>query len=89
MKIQNNNINFGIHQRNVTNQYGKLKYRTNTCFFRGDLEWDKFVKLIDKKFENQEKVTITNIACSDGEETFSLVYKLLEILKEKEEVVNE
>ena len=84
MKIENNNnINFKINLRNVLDHKGKLQYRTNTWFFRPDLKWNEFCKFVGDRFENDKKVVILDLACSDGEETYSLAYKLIENLRNK------
>ena len=74
---------FQANSRVVKNITGELKYRTNTWFFRGDLDWDRFVKYADKKYNKAHNIPIFNFACSDGEESFTLAYKLIHLLKER------
>ena len=81
--ISSYNISNRANIRVVYDSHGGIKYKTNTCFFRKDLDWDKFVKYAEKHFKKVDKVNVYNFACSDGEETFTLAYKLLENLKEK------
>lgn len=76
------NISYGANIRSVHDRHGNLKYRTNTCFLRTDLDWDKFTKFTEKHFRKANKVNVYNFACSDGEETFTLAYKFLVNLKE-------
>lgn len=49
-----------------------------TCFFRGDINWKQFCKLILKTFKNSEKANIVCVPCSDGSEPVSLLLKLMQ-----------
>lgn len=57
-----------------------------TCFFRGDLDWKKFCKFIDKHFAKEDKVSIICVACSDGSEPISLLLKLKETLNSSQKL---
>ena len=52
--------------------------RNATCFFRSDLDWKKFCKLILKTFKNSKNANIVCVGCSDGSEPTSLLLKLLQ-----------
>lgn len=51
-----------------------------TCMFRGDLQWENFVKCIVENFKKKDKINIINAACSDGSEVYSLVITIKENL---------
>ena len=63
----------------LNKQTGKM-YKTTTYFFRRDLDWNGFVKLLDEKYKNASKVNVYNEACSCGHEPVSLAIKLKEYL---------
>lgn len=48
-----------------------------TKFFRDDLNWKNFVKLLSDKYKNVKNVNILNLACSDGSEPLSLMSILI------------
>jgi chemotaxis methyl-accepting protein methylase len=48
--------------------------------FRGDLQWENFVKCIVENFKKKDKINIINAACSDGSEVYSLVITIKENL---------
>lgn len=48
-----------------------------TKFFREDLDWEKFVKLLAEKYKYISKVNVFNLACSDGSEPLTLMSSLL------------
>ena len=62
--------------RTVYNDNFSLKYNTNTCFFRSDLNWKDFVNYLNTKYKNTQKVNIIDFACSTGEEPYSLAMLL-------------
>lgn len=47
-----------------------------TTFFRNDLDWSQFVKLIFRVFRDAEKANIVCVGCSDGTEPASLLLKM-------------
>lgn len=49
-----------------------------TCFFRGDLDWNKFCEIILKNHKPDEKLNIVCVPCSDGSEPTSLLLKLMQ-----------
>lgn len=63
---------FKSSYRSVYNDNFTLKYNTNTCFFRSDMDWVEFVNYLAKKYKKTKKVNIINYACSTGEEPTSL-----------------
>lgn len=70
--------------RDVVDCAGKLVHRNDTSFFRQDIkDWDKFVDYFERKFKDAEKVNIYSLACSSGDEPYSLAIKLIEKLGEK------
>ncbi len=88
MKILSSKYNtpaFHGNRRSVFDKKGALMYKTTTYFFREDLNWDRFVSLIRDKYREAEKVNIINQACSNGQESYSLVVKLIQKLGEKAE----
>lgn len=77
----NKKTNFTANYREVYDKVTRhTLYRNNSCFFRKDLVWDKFVDLLEKKYKNVDKVNIHCFACSDGSEPFSLAMMLIEKL---------
>lgn len=73
------NPNFTACGRDVCNKIGELIHRNDTCLFRPDLgNWDRFTDYIGNKFKNTEKAHIYNLACSAGDEVYSLIMKLLQ-----------
>lgn len=49
---------------------------TNTWLFRDDVDWDNFVKYMEKTFRNKGKVHVYSLASSDGSEAFTLAMTL-------------
>ena len=87
MKISPININRQSYKpsskgnnREVYNQSGKFLYKTTTYFFRDDLNWSNFVDLLKEKYKTTPKINIINHACSNGQESYSLVIKLMQKL---------
>lgn len=76
----NNKQSFRSNTRQVFKN-GKLLYKNKTKFFRDDLNWEDFIKFLNNKYKNTDKVNIFNTACSDGTEPFSLAVILMEKLK--------
>lgn len=71
---------FQGNRRTVYDKSGNFLYRTTTYFFREDLDWNSFVKLLKYKYNNAQKVNIISHICSNGQEPYSLVVKLIQIL---------
>ena len=59
-----------------------------TCFFRCDLDWNKFCKIILKNHEPNEKLNIVCVPCSDGSEPTSLLLKLMQFKDFRNNVSN-
>ena len=74
------NPQFKANNRRICNKSGDLLYKTTTYFFRDDLHWDALVSLLSEKYRNTARVNVINHACSNGEEPYSLVVKLLHSL---------
>ena len=49
-----------------------------TFFFRSDLDWNEFCKIILKNHKPDEKLNIVCVPCSDGSEPTSLLLKLMQ-----------
>ena len=70
--------------RNVKlGQQGEIIYRMDTCSFRQDLEFDKLVRFLDKKYINSKDVNVVIHACSIGEGAFSLAAVMDYLLGER------
>ena len=52
--------------------------RTSTNIFRGDLDWNKFMKFIQQHFAGKEKVNMYSLAASDGSEAYSFAISVLD-----------
>lgn len=69
-----------------TSNYQVLNKRRPYCtyFFREDLQWGNFVRYLNLRFKDADKVNIYNAACSDGTESYTLIMSLIKHLgKEK------
>lgn len=69
---------FKSNENAFLNKAGEVVNKTVTYMFRNDIEWDAFVRLIGYKYNNAEKINITNYACSDGSEPYTLAMSILE-----------
>lgn len=76
-------LSFNSNRRSIYDTQGRLLYKTTTCFFREDLNWDSFVRLLQQKYQNIPKINIINHACSNGAEPFSLIIKLIQKLSKE------
>ncbi len=74
------NINFKHFRHDIVNKSGKVINRGDTCFFRQDLDFDYFINYMEFKYCDKPKVNIIAHACSDGEEVYSLVSKMIDSL---------
>lgn len=66
----------------------KFLYSNYTYFMRDDVPfrhtgWEGFIKLIDREFQNADKVNVYDFGCSDGSEAYSLALTLIETLGEE------
>ena len=68
---------FKSNNRRVVDKSGRLLYKTTTYFFRNDMDWDRFIDILDSKYKNTKKVNLINHACSNGPEVYSLAMKLI------------
>jgi chemotaxis methyl-accepting protein methylase len=80
----NINPNFCSYRYAVKNKFGLVINRGNTCFFRHDLAFDDLIRHIYTKHKNVPKVNIIAHACSDGEEAYSFLIKMIDYLGNKE-----
>lgn len=74
---------FGIFLHTIKDKDGNAVNRCDTAIFRNDLDFDKVVNFIDNKYEGVEKPKMLNYACSDGEETYSLLAIMNSMLGKK------
>lgn len=70
-------MRFGSSEREVHDPSGKVINRNYTTFFRTDLKWENFVKLLENKYRNQDKINLTCYGCSDGSEAYTLALSLI------------
>jgi len=77
-----NNPSFGYYSREIKDK-DKIKNSNFTLFFRDDLDWNKFIEHIDKKYKNIDRVNIYNYASSIGSEAYTMAMLLLENNGEK------
>ena len=79
MKIsaQNYYPSFKTYQHTIKDSAGHITNRGDTCMFRYDLDLNKLIDYMDEKYKNVKKVNVIVHACSDGEEAYSIVAKLL------------
>ncbi len=78
------NTAFTSIRRNVYNDKGELQHRNDTIFFRTDIgDWNNFAQYINNKFKNCDKPNIYSLACSSGDEIYSLIMKLINRYGEK------
>lgn len=78
--VNSYNSNFKSYKHAVTSKTGKLLYRGDTCFFRHDLDFDGLIYFISTKYQSVPKVNFIAHACSDGEEIYSIVARMLDLL---------
>ena len=57
---------------------GKITNRTVTYFFRSDLDWLYFAKLLNKKYKNEPNFNIIQYASSDGSEAYTTAIAIKE-----------
>ena len=75
-----NNVNFKHFRHDILNKSGHVVNRGDTCFFRSDLDFDYLINFLEYKYRDTNKVNIIAHACSDGEEIFSFLSKLIDSL---------
>lgn len=73
-----NSPGFKSNQRLVLDSKGVVRHQNTTVFFREDLNWLKFVRFLENRFKDADKVNIFATACSDGSEPWSLAIMLKE-----------
>ena len=74
------NVSFQHFRHDILNKSGRVINRGDTCLFRTDLDFDYLINFLEYKYRDVDKVNIIVHACSDGEEVFSLVSKLVDML---------
>lgn len=65
---------------------GKITNRTVTYFFRTDLDWMYFAKLLNNKYKKEPNFNLIQYACSDGSEAYTTAMAIKEFapdIKEK------
>ena len=75
-----NNINFKHYRHEILDCSKRVVKRGDTCFFRHDLYLDYLINFLEYKYCDVNKVNIIAHACSDGEEVYSFVSKLIDML---------
>lgn len=75
-----NNLNFKSYRREFKDASGYVVNRCDTCLFRFDLDFDKLIMFLENKYKDVDRVKIINQACSDGEESHSLVALIIYML---------
>lgn len=70
-------MRFGSSEREVFDSSGNIVNRNYTTFFRTDLKWENFVKFLENKYQNQDKINLTCYGCSDGSEAYTLALSLM------------
>lgn len=75
--------NFTANNRQFIDTKTGTTYKTTTYFFREDLDWDRFVRLLENKYKDCDEVHVFNDACSDGHEPISLAIKLQQQMGDK------
>ena len=78
-----NNLNFKSFRHEILNKSGRVINRGDTCLFRCDLDFDYLINYLEFKYCDTPKVNIIAHACSDGEEVYSLISKMIDSLGEK------
>ena len=73
-----NSPSFKSNQRLVFDSKGVLHHQNSTVFFRKDLNWKQFVRFLNNRFKDVDKVNLCATACSDGSEPWSLAVMLKE-----------
>lgn len=68
---------FNANRREVYDNTGKMLYKTTTYLFRDDLNWHNFIKFLDSKYKDAEKVNIIVHCCSNGPEAYSCAASLI------------
>ena len=87
MRIDNqqSTINFKTSYRKVIKP-GYLMgdcYEASTCFFRKDIQWNRFFNHIIEKYRNTQKINVFSLASSDGSEAYSIAMLLISKLGEE------
>lgn len=77
-----NNINFCHYKNTVYKKTGDIAYRGDTCLFRCDLDFNMLIKFIEEKYKDIPNVKIIAHACSVGEEVYSFLAILNDMLGE-------
>ncbi len=75
-----NNINFKHFRQEILDKSGRVINRGDTCLFRNDLDFDYLVNFLEYKYRDTDNVNIIAHACSDGEEIFSFISKMIDSL---------
>lgn len=74
--LPNNSICTNFKSSDRIGYRDMLEYKTSTCFFRNDINWQDIVKTLEHKYKNTDKVNVIVHACSSGEEPLSLALRL-------------
>lgn len=86
MKVNSNlnyNNSFTSLRMSTYDKFGNVVNCHYTNFNREDINWSKFAKFLNERFESQDKVKISFFGCSDGSDPYTLILNLLKELGEK------
>lgn len=78
----NNNLPFTSTRVSLTDKFG-LYYCNYTNLAREDYDWLKLPKLLNDRFDKQDKVTVNINGCSDGSDAYTFIINMIKILGEK------
>lgn len=67
---------FTSWKRDVLNKDNEIVNRNDTMLYRGDLDWNSFVKFANKKYRDVDKVNVYDYACSDGSEAYTFLISM-------------
>ena len=67
---------FTSWKRDVLNKDNEIVNRNDTMLYRGDLDWNSFVKFSNKKYRDVDKVNVYDYACSDGSEAYTFLISM-------------
>lgn len=81
--VRNYNPTFCAFRNTVKDKHGILLYRGDTGLFRSDIDFNELIRFLNKKYVNVPKVNLIAHACSDGEEIFSVISKMIDLLGEE------
>lgn len=70
-------VMFKSNELESLDENGNVINRNVTELFRADLKWQKFSELLETKYQNVDNINITDYACSDGSEAYTIALCLI------------